>query len=181
MEKIYKPTGDVASFYQPYMDCVPDDGNLLQHLKNIQSETENLASGLSEEELTFSYRENKWTIKDIMVHLADCERVIVYRAMRIARGDKTDLPGFDENLFASTAKANGRKIYDIIKELSIVRAATLIFLETLDEESLDRTGTANGYKMSARLLVNHIYGHHRHHLNVIGERYLKLTRGNVVL
>lgn len=172
MGKIYKPTDGVASFYLPYMDCVPNDGNLLQHLKDIQAETEELISDLSEEKLTYSYRKDKWTIKDILVHLADCERVIIYRAMRIARADKTNLPGFDENLFASNANANNRKVDDIMKELSALREATLVFIETLDEESLGRTGTANGYPLSARLLVNHIYGHHRHHLNIIGERYL---------
>jgi len=111
-------------------------------------------------------------IKDIIVHLGDCERVIIYRAMRIARGDKTNLPGFDENLLASNANANARKVEGILKELSALRAATIVFLETLDEESLERTGTANGYPLSARLLVNHIYGHHRHHLNIIREKYL---------
>jgi uncharacterized damage-inducible protein DinB len=154
------------------MDCVPDDGNLIQNLKDIQTETEELISGLSEEKLAYRYSENKWTIKDILVHLADCERIFIYRTMRIARGDKTDLPGFDEKLFASNGNANNRKTDDIIKELSALRLATLIFIETLDEESLDRTGTANGYPMSTRLLVNHIYGHHRHHLNIIRERYL---------
>ena len=172
MKKIYKPTGGYASFYQPYMDNVPDDGNLLQHLNDIQVETEKLVSDLSKEKLEYSYNRNKWTIKDIILHLADCERVLVYRAMRIARADKTNLPGFDENILALNAKANNRKIDDIMKELSALRAATLVFMETLDEESLNRTGTANGFPLSARLLVNHIYGHHRHHLNIIRERYL---------
>jgi len=172
MEKIYKPTDGYASFFQPYLDCVPGDGNLIQHLKDIQIETEKLVDSLSEEKLTYSYSKDKWTIKDILVHLADCERIFIYRTMRIARADKTDLPGFDEKLFASNANANNRKIEDIIKELSVLRAATLVFIETLDEQSLNRTGTANGYPMSTRLLVNHIYGHHRHHLNVIRERYL---------
>src|ERR1017187_10489062 len=152
MQKIYKPTEGVVSFYQPYMDCVPNDGNLLQHLKDIQVETEELISGLSEEKLTYSYRTGKWSIKDIILHLADCERVIIYRAMRIGRGDKTDLPGFDENLLVSNAHANNRKIDSILKELSTLRIATLAFIETLDEESLDRTGTANGYTISTRLL-----------------------------
>ncbi|MDP9229059.1 MAG: DinB family protein [Bacteroidota bacterium] len=172
MQKIYKPTDNYPSFYQPYMGLVPDNGNLIQHLNDIQIETEKLIDTLSEEKLTYSYSKNKWTIKDILVHLADCERIFIYRAMRIARGDKTDLPAFDENVFALNANANNRKIGDIIKELSVLRVATLVFIETLDEESLDRTGTANGYPMSTRLLVNHIYGHQRHHLNIIRERYL---------
>jgi len=172
MKKIYKPITNFPAFYQAYMDFVPNDGNLLQHLKDIQTETEELICSLTEEKLLFRYQEGKWSIKDIILHLADCERVITYRAMRIGRGDKTDLPGFDENLFVSNAHADYRKINTILEELSALRNATLIFIETLNEESLKRTGTANGYVISARLLVNHIYGHHRHHLTIIKERYL---------
>ena len=172
MKKIYKPNAGFPSFYQAYMDCVPTDGDLLQHLKDIQTETEELICSLTEEKLLFRYQAGKWSIKDIILHLADCERVITYRALRIGRGDKTDLPGFDENLLASNANADNRKINTILKELSALRDATLVFIETVDEEFLERTGTANGYSISARLLVNHIYGHHRHHLNIIKERYL---------
>jgi uncharacterized damage-inducible protein DinB len=173
MKKIAKPGRDVVAFYQPYMDCVPDDGNLLQHLDGIMQETKALIAPLTEEKLLFRYAEGKWTIKDVMLHLADCERVLVYRAMRIARADTTDLPGFDENLLVENAHANSRTIEDIINELSVQRAATLVFLATLDDASLDRKGTANGYPLTARLLVNHIYGHHRHHLNVIRDKYLQ--------
>lgn len=172
MKKILKPADNIPSFYQHYMDYVPDDGNLVLHLKDILTETENMIKNLSEEKLLYRYAKDKWTIKDTLVHLSDCERVIVYRAARIARGDKTDLPGFDENLFALNAHANDRNPDDILKELSVFRRATLAFIETLDEESLDRTGTANGYPLSARLLVNHIYGHHRHHLTILREKYI---------
>ena len=172
MDKIYKPASGVPSFYQPYMDKVPNDGNLMQNLQDIQTETGQIISGLSADKLNYRYRSDKWTIKDIMLHLSDCERVIIYRAMRIARADTTDLPGFDENLFVANAHAASREIDDILNELSVVRAATLVFIKTLDEEALDRMGTANGYALSARLLVNHIYGHHRHHLDIITERYL---------
>jgi len=172
MEKIYKPALGYPAFYQPYMDCVPDDGNLILNLQNIKTETERLILGLPEEKLNYSYSEGKWTIKDVLVHLADCERIFIYRAMRIARGDKTDLPGFDEKLFSLNANAQNRDAASVLKELSVLRTATIVFIETLDEESLDRTGTANGYPMSTRLLVNHIYGHQRHHLNIIKERYL---------
>ncbi|MEO7768180.1 MAG: DinB family protein [Ferruginibacter sp.] len=172
MEKIYKPVDGFPSFYEPYLNLVPNDGNLLQHLKEIQIETEILITALSEQQLSFSYSEGKWTIKDILVHMADCERVIIYRTMRIARGDKTVLPGFDEDLFAANAGAKQRRIDDILKELSIVRVASQVFIETLDDASLEMTGTANGYPLSVKLLVNHIYGHQRHHLNLIRERYL---------
>jgi len=172
MKKIFKPTTGYAAFYQPYLDLVPNDGLLTKHLTDIMIETETLVSKLSEEKLLYRYSTGKWTIKDILVHLADCERILVYRAMRMARNDQTELPGFDENLFAIHANANIRQADDILKELKAFRAASLIFIETLDDKALDRSGTANGYPMSARLLVNHIYGHRRHHLNIIYTKYL---------
>ncbi|MEP6615285.1 MAG: DinB family protein [Ginsengibacter sp.] len=169
---IHKPTSGYDSFYQPYLDDVPNDGDLLAHLKEIILETEKLISGLSDEQLLYRYEKDKWTIKDILVHLSDCERIITYRAMRIARGDKTGLPGFDEGTFALAARANERDTKIILKELSALREASVVFIESLDEESLDRTGTANGFPMSARLLVNHLYGHHKHHLEMIRKKYL---------
>jgi uncharacterized damage-inducible protein DinB len=174
MKTIAKPGDNVPEFYIPYMAKVPDDGCLLQHLADIMIETENLAVTLSEEQLEYRYAPGKWTIKDTLVHLSDCERILVYRATRIARGDKTDLPGFDQELFAANAGADKREVSDILNELKASRAATIVFLATLDDEALDRTGTANGYPMPARLLVNHIYGHHKHHLDIIKERYLKI-------
>jgi uncharacterized damage-inducible protein DinB len=172
MHKIDKPSDNYPDFYQPYMNCVPDDGELIHHLAAIITETEALLSSLSEEQLLYRYAEGKWTIKDIALHLSDCERVIIYRTMRIARGDKTNLPGFDEDLFVSNANANNRDIQNILAELKLYRAASIAFIESLDEQSLNRSGTANNFTLTARLLVNHLYGHHRHHLNVINERYL---------
>jgi uncharacterized damage-inducible protein DinB len=172
MKLITKPTGGFPSFYQPYMDCVPDDGELLHHLAAIITETAALLSSLSEEQLLYRYAEGKWTIKDIILHLADCERVIIYRVMRIARGDKTNLPGFEEDLFVSNANANKRDIQNILDELKLFRSASIAFIGSLDETSLNRSGTANNFELTARLLVNHLYGHHRHHLNILNERYL---------
>jgi uncharacterized damage-inducible protein DinB len=172
MHKIDKPSNHFPSFYKPYMDCVPDDGALISHLKDIIDETEKLLSSLSEKQLRYRYSQGKWSLKDIILHLADCERVIIYRAMRIARGDKTNLPGFDENLFVENAGADERPIENILGELKAYRNASITFIESLNEESLNRSGTANNYELTTRLLVNHLYGHHRHHLNIINERYL---------
>jgi len=171
MKPIHKPTTDIPEFYQHYMDMVPDDRNLLQYLIEIQNETEKLILSLTEEKLLYRYAENKWTIKDIMLHLADCERIIIYRATRIARGDKTNLPGFDEAAFVSAAHANNRNVRDIMEELNLCRVASIVFIKNLSEEELDRTGTANVYPLSARLLVNHLYGHHKHHLDIIKVKY----------
>jgi len=176
MKTIAKPTEEITpAFYKSYMAKVPNDGNLLRHLIDIMAETEKLALSLSEEQLLHQYAAGKWSIKDVLVHLSDCERILTYRITRIARGDKTDLPGFDEELFTSNANANQRNVNDILNELKAARAATIQFIQTLSNEAFDRTGTANGYPMPARLLVNHIYGHHRHHLDIIYDRYLKTT------
>ena len=172
MKRIDKPTNYFPSFYQPYMDCVPNDGKLLEHLAAIISETEAILATLIDEQLLYRYAEGKWTIKDIILHLADCERVIIYRAMRIARADKTNLPGFDEDLFVANANADKRDIQNILAELKAYRTASIAFIESLDEEALNRAGTANNFPLTARLLVNHLYGHHRHHLNILKERYL---------
>jgi uncharacterized damage-inducible protein DinB len=162
----------MAPFYQGYINNVPDDGNLLIHLEDIFSETEELINPLSEEKMNYRYAPGKWTIKDMLVHLSDCERIFVYRALRFSRGDQTALPGFEETLYAEYAEANAREKEDILREYSSVREASTAFIESLSDEALNRKGSANGYPVSVRLLVNLIYGHHKHHLNILRERYL---------
>ncbi|HCL84306.1 MAG TPA: DNA damage-inducible protein DinB [Chitinophagaceae bacterium] len=172
MIKIYKPTETVPPFYQGYINLVPDDGNLLIHLEDIISETEELIRSLPEEKTNYRYAPGKWTIRDMLVHMADTERIFVYRALRFSRGDETALPGFNEKLFAEHALANERYTEDILREFSRVREASIAFVESLSDEALNRKGTANGYPVSVRLIVNLLYGHHKHHLNILRERYL---------
>ena len=106
MKLIAKPTSGIPSFYQSYIDLVPDDQFLLQHLQQQVEKTRILIKDLTETQLLFRYASDKWTIKEILVHLSDCERIIIYRTMRIARGDSTLLPGFDESAYAINAQAN---------------------------------------------------------------------------
>jgi len=162
----------MAPFYQRYINNVPDDGNLLIHLEDIFSETEELINSLSEEKMNYRYAPDKWTIKDMLVHLSDCERIFIYRALRFSRADQTALPGFEETLYAEYAGANEREKEDILREYSSVRESSIAFIESLSDEALNRKGSANGYPVSVRLLVNLIYGHHKHHLNILRERYL---------
>ncbi|MES1221845.1 MAG: DinB family protein [Bacteroidota bacterium] len=173
MQKIAKPTSDIPQFYRDYIDKVPGDENLIKNLIDILIETEQLILFLPEEKLLHRYDTGKWSIKEIINHLSDCERIIIYRALRIARSDKTDLPGFDEDLFAAHTHADTRTAAALLTELRACRMSSISLIETLDDEALNRTGTANGYPLSVRLLVNHLYGHHRHHLTIIRERYLK--------
>ena len=158
-------------YFDTYIHKVADvdlAGALAQSFIDLQDLDTSALRSLGEQ----VYAPGKWTIKDIVLHLADCERVIIYRAMRIARADKTNLPGFDEDSFVSNAHANKRDIKNILAELKAYRTASIVFIASLDEEALNRSGTANNFPLTARLLVNHLYGHHRHHLNILNERYL---------
>ena len=125
-----------------------------------------------DDQLAFRYAPGKWTIKDMLVHLCDTERIYVYRALRFSRGDETPLPGFEESQYALYAHANDRSIDDIMREYSLVRESSIAFIESLDEESLKRVGNSNKYPVSVILLVNLIYGHHKHHIQILRERYL---------
>jgi len=157
---------------QAYIKLVPDDGNLLIHLEDIFSETQEILAPLTEEKMNYAYAPGKWTIKDMLVHLSDTERIFVYRALRFSRGDETPLPGFEESIFAANARANDREKEDIIREYSLVRESSIAFIESLSDEALDRRGLANNNLLSVRYMVNLIYGHHKHHLNILRERYL---------
>lgn len=173
INKIYKPKGFCPPFFKGYLDLVPDDGNLLIHLQDIFSDTEELVNELAPEQFSYAYAEGKWTIKDILVHLCDAERIFIYRALRFSRGDETALPGFDEQLFAKYARANEREAEDIMREFRCVRESSIGFMESLNEEALERKGTANNSPLTVGLLLNIVYGHHKHHINIIHERYLK--------
>lgn len=155
-----------------YIQNVPDDGNLLIHLEDIFSETEEIIQALPAEKLNYRYAPDKWTILDILVHLIDCERIFIYRALRFSRGDETPLAGFNESPYAEFACANERAPEDIMREFSFVREASIAFIESLTDAALDRTGTANNILLSVRYVVNLVYGHHKHHLNILRERYL---------
>lgn len=172
MKKIYKPAEQGAPYMERYIYLVPDDGNLLIHLEDIFSETEEIIHPLSEEKMTYRYAPGKWTIKDMLLHMSDTERIFVYRALRFSRGDDTPLPGFEESLFAQHAGANEREQEDIMREYSLVRESSIAFVESLTDEALNRKGLANNFPLSVRYIVNLIYGHHKHHLNILRERYL---------
>ena len=127
------------------------------------------------EELEISvhrYSEGKWTIKDILQHLIDAERIFAYRALRFSRNDQTPLATFDEDEFVVQANANRRSIQDLLTELAVVRQASLSLFKSFSEEELLRIGTASGKQMSVRALGIVIIGHQNHHQRVFEERYL---------
>ncbi len=120
------------------------------------------------------YAPGKWTVKDTIQHLIDCERVFAYRAMRIARTDQTPLPGFDENLYAETSGANGRSLDELLAEFACVRESNAMLFKSFSDSVLLHEGTTNGNPVSVLAIGFIIAGHTIHHMNVLRERYYPL-------
>ena len=134
-------------------------------------ETLALLDRISETDAMYRYAHGKWSIKEVVGHLTDVERIMAYRALCIARGDTTPLPGFDENAYVPVAKFDTRSLADLVGELRTVRAGTLALLRTFDADAWRRRGTANGTPVSVRAIAFMIPGHERHHVEVLRTRY----------
>jgi len=171
--KIEKPgEGEYAPYAIRYIGLLPDDGLVLRHMEENLEATREFILSLPEERLAYRYAEGKWTIKEILVHVSDDERIYAYRALRFARNDATELPGFEQDDYAAHSGANGRDVRDILAEFATVRRATISLFEGFDREALVRVGVADGKVMSVRAAAYHIAGHELRHVNVIRERYL---------
>lgn len=172
MRRIEKPpAGEYAPYVIQYIGLLPDDGRVLEHLQENLKATRDFLLSLSEDRLLYRYAEGKWTIKEIVQHIADDERIYAYRALRFARNDTTELPGFDQDAYTRYAEANQRTLEDLLGELATVRAATLSLYSGLSEEALKRVGIASRNVMSVRAIAYHIAGHELRHMNIIRERY----------
>jgi uncharacterized damage-inducible protein DinB len=173
MRKITKPLpGEYPPYAIMYIGLLPDDRQLLKHMKNNLRATKALIQSLPEEKLMHRYAEGKWTIKEVLVHIVDDERIYAYRALRFARNDPTELPGFEQEDYARYSGANNRDIREILAEFTAVRNASIALFNGLDEEAFNRRGVANQNPVTVRALAYHIAGHELHHMNIIKERYL---------
>lgn len=124
------------------------------------------------DKLNYRYSEGKWTVKDIILHLIDAERIFAYRALRIARNDKTELPGFEENDYVIEANASERSLSSLLEEYKMVRNSTVCLYKSFTSDQLERLGVASGSSVSVRAIGVIIQGHEKHHLEIIKERYL---------
>jgi hypothetical protein len=166
-----RPGADESvAYYRGYINEVPD-GDLIENLMRQSEEARGLLSGLSEEAASRRYAPGKWSVKEVLGHILDTERVMGYRLLRIARGDATPLAGFDQDAFAVAGRFDRRPLGALLAEYAAVRGATIALLRSLEEEDLAHRGTANGNPVSARALAWIISGHERHHLIVVRERY----------
>jgi uncharacterized damage-inducible protein DinB len=173
LRKIEKPQpGEYAAYASMYVDLTPDDGPILIHLERNAEMVANLYRGLPEERLLYRYAPGKWTMKEVLNHMIDDERVYAYRALRFARNDPTDLPGFDQDLFNKYANTNKRYLEDMLDEYAAVRRSSIALFNSFTDEMLLRRGTADGNSATVRGLIYHLAGHEQHHLNILRDRYL---------
>jgi hypothetical protein len=163
--------GEYAEGYAPYL-AAASEGDALALLKSQVEEVTTLYAGFSEAQGAYRYASGKWSLKDLLQHLSDAERIFAYRCLRIGRGDATPLPGFDENAFAVAASADGRPLADLVTDFRAARAAGLELFRSLSDEAWVQRGTSNGRTLTTRCIPFICLGHVAHHLAVIRERYL---------
>ena len=160
-----------VSYFQTYVDKVPSD-QLLTEMQAAMEATLALLSPLSEEQAEYRYAEGKWSIKELIQHIIDAERVFNYRALTFARNDQTSLPGFDHDQWVKEAPLHDRTLASLLAELRAVRMATIAQFGAFSEEDGLKAGIASGNPMTVAALGYSIVGHELHHVNVIRERYL---------
>ena len=162
--------GDYAPFYQPYLDATApiDDAH---ELLAKQSDVLAYMTTWPAEKAAHRYADGKWSVTQVVGHMADTERVFAYRLLRIARADTTPLSGFDENAWQLAAGFESRTLASVVAELKAVRFGSLALIRSLDEAALDREALANGQRVTARALVWLVAGHFAHHAGILRDRY----------
>ena len=164
-------TSEYAAYYETYVSLVPD-GDIVGTFERQLEETLSLIREIPETRGEFRYAEGKWTIKELIGHIIDCERVFAYRALRFGRGDSTPLSGFEQDDFVRGADFNKRSLENLADEYELVRRSTIALFGSLEADAWDRRGTANDSEVSVRGLAFIVAGHERHHLGVLKSRYL---------
>lgn len=158
-------------YFQRYIDLVEEE-DLVTAFKNQAAGIKQFLQSISEEKSTYAYAESKWTIKELLQHSIDTERILAYRALCLARGERLNLPGFEEDDYAANSFANHRKWTDLIEEFLTVRKSTEMLFESFNDAVLNNAGTANNNPVTVLSLGFTIVGHWYHHKKVLEERYL---------
>jgi hypothetical protein len=172
---MYQPlTNEYNPFYEGYIQLA-SAGNqpILKRLKSQLNAIDDFLADIPANKHDYAYADGKWTVKQVISHLIDTERVMTYRAMRIARNDQTDLPGYDQDAIVANTDIDKYSYEDLVDELVMLRQANLFFFKCLTDDDMRKKGTANGHVVSAGALLFIIYGHIEHHFNILKEKYLK--------
>jgi len=166
-----RPTStEVPEYARAYVALAPEE-DVIAALEKQGRETAAFFRMLTEDKASYRYAPGKWSIKEVLGHFTDGERIFGYRALAIARGESKSLPGFDEESYAAASNAGSRSIRDLADEYEAVRRSTLALVRGLANESWTKSGTANDTPISVRAIAWIILGHERHHLRVLHERY----------
>jgi hypothetical protein len=167
----HKPEpNEYASFYEKYVALVPH-ADISGVLEAQRLQMTQLLSACSERDGNFRYAPEKWSVKEVIGHLADCERIFTYRALRIARGDATPLPGFEQDDYVRLAGSGRRRLQDLAEEFALIRDATVALYRSLDDEGWMRHGWANKNEVTVRAVAFITAGHELHHRRILEERY----------
>jgi DinB superfamily len=157
-------------YYEGYVELVEKE-DIIDLLERQKTELSDAFGGFGEDRGNYRYAEGKWSIKELLSHIIDGERMFAYRVFRISRGDKTPIEGFEQDGYIENSHANERSFGDMIDEFENLRSANLLFFRNLQGADWARTGTANEMEISVRALAFIMGGHVRHHLNILDERY----------
>ena len=169
---IDRPRADEhVEYFGRYISQVPENVDLISLLREQALETVAMLQGLTPAQADFAYAPGKWTVKQVIGHMIDCERIFAYRALCFARNDQSPLPAFDENAYVDNANFQERTLADLLEEFQVVRSATIHFAKNLDAASLSRVGIASRNPISVRALLYITAGHERHHVALFRERY----------
>ncbi len=165
------PINEYPDFFGTYINALKEV-ELKEELEICLHDFIKFVQNIPLDKFDFRYAEKKWTIKEIIQHLIDTERIMSYRALRFSRNDSTPLPGFDENSFVENTDGNSRSIQDLLTEMAVVRQSTLSLFKSFSADQLMRIGTASNKEVSVRALGFIIIGHQKHHQKIFQERYL---------
>ena len=161
---------DYPPAFAGYVSLVPEE-DVLSVIERQSSETQKLIASLDETTAMHRYEEGKWSVKEVIGHVTDAERVFGYRALCIGRGETNSLPGFDEQAYMRTANFDSWRVGDLAEAYALLRRSNIVMFRNFPEEAWDRRGIANNAGITARALAYVIAGHERHHLSVLRERY----------
>ena len=165
------PGDEYDAFYATYAGVVPDD-DVLASLRAAPDQLERVLAGITGEHERFAYAAGKWSIREVVGHVIDTERVFGYRALHFARGDTSELPGMEQDDWAAASNAAERALAGLLREFRDLRAANTTFFASLDDAVLARAGFASGVSFTVRALATIMAGHEIHHRRVLRERYV---------
>ena len=163
--------GDYSDYYNGYVNLVEGD-DIIKTLYEQNKKTQDILNSFSEHKGNYRYTDGKWTVKEVVGHLIDTERVFAYRSLCIARGEKKSLPGFEQDDYVKEGNFNRRELFDLNYEFRLLRESNLLLFKSFTPEMLRRKGFANESSISVLAILFIIAGHELHHMNVLQEKYM---------